>query len=96
MRCQRIDALVVIGDPLTLVNRATLVKLAAESRIPAVYEFAEFARDGGLVAYAPSVVILFHRALGACSFRIFEPAAVSAPSGRMGHFRPPPPIAAPQ
>jgi putative ABC transport system substrate-binding protein len=54
--------MVVIGDPLTLVDRATIVRLAAESRIPAVYEFAEFARDGGLVAYAPSVVVLFHRA----------------------------------
>jgi putative ABC transport system substrate-binding protein len=62
MRRRHMDAMVVVGDPLTLVNRATIVKLAAESRIPAVYEFAEFARDGGLVAYAPSVVALFHRA----------------------------------
>lgn len=62
MRRQRVDALVVLGDPLTLVNRTTIVKLANESRIPAVYEFAEFARAGGLMAYAPSVIVLFRRA----------------------------------
>jgi putative ABC transport system substrate-binding protein len=62
MRSRHVDALVVIGDPLTLSNRATIVRLAAASRVPAVYEFAEFARDGGLVAYAPSVVVMFRRA----------------------------------
>ncbi len=64
MRRQHMEMLVVIGDPLTLVNRATVVKLAAENRIPAIYEFGEFARDGGLVAYAPNVVVMFHRAAG--------------------------------
>src|SRR5450432_3805294 len=31
-------------------------------RIPAVYEFGEFARAGGLIAYAPSVTEQFRRA----------------------------------
>jgi len=38
------------------------VNLAAANRIPAVYEFAEFARAGGLVAYSASVPALFARA----------------------------------
>ncbi len=62
MRKQRGNALFVVTDPLTLQNRNEIVKLAANYRIPAVYEFAEFARAGGLVAYAPSVTEQFHRA----------------------------------
>jgi putative ABC transport system substrate-binding protein len=47
---------------LTLRYRESVVTLAAEYRIPAVYEFAEFARAGGLIAYSASVPALFARA----------------------------------
>ena len=62
MRKQRANALFVITDPLTLQNRNEIVKLAASQRIPAVYEFSEFARAGGLLAYAPSIADQFRRA----------------------------------
>ena len=62
MRRQRADALFVITDPLTLQNRNEIVQLAGSNRIPAVYEFVEFVRAGGLVAYAPSVTEQFRRA----------------------------------
>jgi putative tryptophan/tyrosine transport system substrate-binding protein len=62
MRKQRANALFVITDPLTLQNRNEIVRLAASNHIPAVYEFSEFARAGGLVAYAPSIADQFRRA----------------------------------
>jgi putative ABC transport system substrate-binding protein len=62
MRRERADALFVIADPLTLRHRQVVVDLAARERIPAVYEFAEFVRAGGLIAYAPNVRALFQRA----------------------------------
>jgi len=62
MRRARADALLVITDPLTLRSRDAIVKAAAASRMPAVYEFAEFARAGGLIAYSASVRALFERA----------------------------------
>ena len=62
MRKERANGLFVITDPLTLANRNEIVKLAASERIPAVYEFGEFARAGGLIAYAPSVTEQFRRA----------------------------------
>ena len=62
MKAERADALVVITDPLTLRHRQVLVDLAARERIPVVYEFAEFARAGGLVSYSASVPALFKRA----------------------------------
>jgi len=62
MRAQHADALMVITDPLTLRHREAIVALAASTRIPAIYEFAEFARDGGLIAYSANIPALFERA----------------------------------
>ena len=62
MRKQRANALFVVTDPVTLANRTEIVTLAASNRIPAVYEFGEFVRAGGLIAYAPSVTEQFRRA----------------------------------
>jgi putative ABC transport system substrate-binding protein len=62
IRRQRADSLLVITDPLTLRNRDAIVSLVETERIPAVYEFAEFARAGGLIAYSASVPELFRRA----------------------------------
>jgi putative ABC transport system substrate-binding protein len=62
MRRQRADGLMVVADPLTVRHRDTIVRLAAAGRVPAVYEFAEFARSGGLVAYSASIPALFTRA----------------------------------
>jgi putative ABC transport system substrate-binding protein len=61
IRRERANALFVVTDPLTLQNRSEIVKLAAVNRIPAVYEFGEFVRAGGLVAYAPSITEQFRR-----------------------------------
>jgi len=62
MRQQHVDALVVLTGPLTLQHRDAIVNLAAVNRIPAGYQYTEFARAGGLIAYSASVPALFHRA----------------------------------
>jgi putative ABC transport system substrate-binding protein len=62
MRAERVDAMLVVTDPLTLRHRDAIVKGARDHRVPAVYEFAEFARAGGLVAYSASIPALFERA----------------------------------
>ncbi len=61
MRNQRANGLFVVSDPLTVANRNEIVRLAASNRIPSVYQFGEFARAGGLVAYSPSDTDLFRR-----------------------------------
>jgi len=62
IRRMRADSLMVITDPLTLRNREAIVRIANENRIPAVYEFGEFARSGGLMAYSASIPEIFARA----------------------------------
>jgi putative ABC transport system substrate-binding protein len=56
------QALIVFPDPLTVRYRARIVDLAAESRLPAMYGFREFADAGGLMAYGSNVAALCRRA----------------------------------
>jgi len=50
---QRVDAVVVSGSGDLLANRAAIVRLAHEHRIPAIYPYRDFVELGGLLAYAP-------------------------------------------
>jgi len=54
MKGRRPDAIFLISDALTNVNRKLLIEFAAAERIPAMYEYAFYVRDGGLMSYGPS------------------------------------------
>jgi putative ABC transport system substrate-binding protein len=59
------DALMVLPDkPFFYSNIATILRLAARLRIPAIYPFWEFVEKGGLVHYGTNVPSMFHRAGG--------------------------------
>jgi ABC-type uncharacterized transport system substrate-binding protein len=60
---QRADAIVVIGDQLTIFHGPLVVALAEEFRMPAIYLFRQFAR-GGLVVYGPELADLWRRVGG--------------------------------
>ncbi len=49
------DALFVLSDSLMSSNRVTLVKLAADRKIPALYGHNLYTEAGGLMSYGPSV-----------------------------------------
>ena len=51
----RVSALLVAADPYLDTRRHQLVKFAAENKLPAIYQFREFAVDGGLMSYGPSI-----------------------------------------
>jgi putative ABC transport system substrate-binding protein len=54
MTRRRPDALFVVTDALTNVNRRSLIDFAASQRIPTMYELGFYVRDGGLIAYGPN------------------------------------------
>jgi putative tryptophan/tyrosine transport system substrate-binding protein len=51
MAQQQAAALLVAGDPFFFSRRAHLIALAAQYRLPAIYEWREFALDGGMMSY---------------------------------------------
>ncbi len=51
MTAQRPDALFLVTDALTALNRKRVIDFALVHRIPAIYEFSFLVRDGGLMSY---------------------------------------------
>jgi putative ABC transport system substrate-binding protein len=57
----RVDALVVIGNPVYFAARSQLTDLAARHRLPAIYGSRQYVDAGGLMAYGPSLADLVRR-----------------------------------
>ena len=58
------SGLVIVGAPAVVVRRHLIITLAARHRLPAVYPFAYFIRNGGLISYGPDTVDPYRRAAG--------------------------------
>ncbi len=54
MTRERPDALFLVADALTTLNRKRVIDYAELHRIPAMYEFANYIHSGGLMSYGPS------------------------------------------
>jgi putative ABC transport system substrate-binding protein len=54
MTQHRPDALFLVTDALTVLNRKRVIEFTAAHRIPAMYEFDFLVRDGGLMSYGAS------------------------------------------
>jgi putative ABC transport system substrate-binding protein len=52
----------VLPDTFTLVNRAQIIALARQHRLPAIYPFRYHAADGGLISYGINTIDLYRRA----------------------------------
>jgi putative ABC transport system substrate-binding protein len=61
---QRADALVCGTDAFIQANRHLIVELAAKSRLPSIYGYADFADTGGLMSYSVNYPDLYFRAAG--------------------------------
>jgi putative ABC transport system substrate-binding protein len=62
MTRERAQAVVVLPDPILFAHLAEVVGLAAQHRLPVVYEYREFADAGGLLSYGTSLADLWRRA----------------------------------
>ena len=61
MTRERPDALFLVADVLTNLNRKRVIEFAATHRIPAMYDSSLVVQDGGLMSYGPSNVDSFRR-----------------------------------
>jgi putative tryptophan/tyrosine transport system substrate-binding protein len=67
------DAILMVADALTVLNRKRVFDYAAAHRLPAIYEFDFFVRDGGLMSYGADFKESFERAASLVD-RIFKGA----------------------
>ncbi|MBI1776911.1 MAG: ABC transporter substrate-binding protein [Proteobacteria bacterium] len=62
MKSDMPDAILMVTDSLTILNRKRVFEFAAAHRLPAIYEFASLVSDGGLMSYGPDQDESFDRA----------------------------------
>jgi putative tryptophan/tyrosine transport system substrate-binding protein len=67
------DAILMVSDALTLLNRKRVYEYAAAHRLPAVYENDAYVRDGGLMSYGADATESYTRAASLID-RIFKGA----------------------
>jgi len=58
----RLDALIVVANPLMAEHAKEVFELAAKHRLPSMTEEGRFVRAGGLMSYGPSLADLYRRA----------------------------------
>ena len=58
------DAILMVSDPLTNLNRVKVFEFAAAHRLPAIYEYDFIARGGGLMSYGLDLDETFDRVGG--------------------------------
>ena len=67
------NAILMVSDSLTVLNRKRVFAYAAEHHIPALYEYDNLVRDGGLMSYGADLKESFDRAADLVA-RIFKGA----------------------
>ena len=55
MSAEMPDAILMVSDVLTNLNRKRVFEFAATHRLPAIYENNLYVRDGGLMSYGPDI-----------------------------------------
>jgi putative ABC transport system substrate-binding protein len=57
-----VDALVVTADPIFTGHRARITALAAQHRIPTIYQWNAFVVTGGLISYGAELADVYRQA----------------------------------
>ena len=61
---QRVQALVVLADALTLARREAIAKAASRNGLPSVFALRDFVDAGGLISYGATWTDVFRQAAG--------------------------------
>ena len=61
VRAWHAEALIILASPLLHGLRKAIFDQAARTRLPAIYQWAESAREGGLMGYGPTMAEVFRQ-----------------------------------
>ena len=61
---ERVSALLVASDPYFDTRRRSIIAFAAQNQLPAIYQFREYAFEGGLISYGPSITDAYRQVGG--------------------------------
>jgi putative tryptophan/tyrosine transport system substrate-binding protein len=64
MVAARVEAVNVLASPILNRFRRPIVDRMRQARLPAIYQWPESAKEGGLLAYGPSLVISYRQLAG--------------------------------
>jgi putative ABC transport system substrate-binding protein len=59
---QQADALIVFTHGFAVLNRKSIIELAARQRLPTMYGWRQFVDEGGLMSYGPNVPVMVRKA----------------------------------
>jgi len=62
LRSHGVSALLLTGAPYFDTRRGRIIEFAADNKIPAIYQFREYAVDGGLISYGPRITDAYRQA----------------------------------
>jgi len=68
------EAVNVLATPLLFNNRQILFERMAALRLPAIYQWPDMAREGGLAAYGPNIVQLYREQMAPMAARLLRGA----------------------
>jgi putative tryptophan/tyrosine transport system substrate-binding protein len=69
-----VGGLLVASDPYFDTRRGRIIAFAEQNRLPAIYQFRQYAVEGGLISYGPSITDAY-RQVGVYAARILKGAA---------------------
>jgi ABC-type uncharacterized transport system substrate-binding protein len=64
MAKERAEGLIVLVNPMFLLQRQHIIDRAAKQRLAAIYEWKPFVQSGGLISYGADVPDIYRRAAG--------------------------------
>ena len=64
MTRERPDAILMVSDALTILNRKRVLEFASTNRLPTIFETSVLVRDGGLMSYGPKQSAIGETAAG--------------------------------
>jgi putative tryptophan/tyrosine transport system substrate-binding protein len=87
MMQDRPDAILMVTDALTVLNRKRLFEFAAQQKLPAIYEYDFLVRDGGLMSYGPDMNEVYDRAADLADRILKGASPANLPFEQPTHFR---------